>query len=202
MADFVIAYRPLKQFEGGWCKDPADRGGETYAGIARAFFPNWSGWIIIDQAKQHASYAQGANSFSKYLASIPELTAKVEAWYRAEWWDRLGLAALPQEAADEIFEEAVNLGKGGAGKKVQTVCNAFNRASNGQPLFVDLVLDGAIGPKTLSALSTILARRVDVKSLVHALNCMQGAHYLELAAKKASQRKFTSGWMSRTYDPK
>ena len=38
MADFLISYAPLKEFEGGWCNVRGDAGGETYAGIARNFF--------------------------------------------------------------------------------------------------------------------------------------------------------------------
>lgn len=42
-ADFNIAYNPVRTFEGDWCNVPGDKGGETYAGIARAFFPDWPG---------------------------------------------------------------------------------------------------------------------------------------------------------------
>ena len=37
MADFLKAYAPVRQWEGGWCNVPGDAGGENYAGIARAF---------------------------------------------------------------------------------------------------------------------------------------------------------------------
>lgn len=196
MADFAVAYAPLRQYEGGYSNNPADRGGETYAGIARNFFPGWSGWSVIDRWKR--SVGTRTSALNKALSTVPELRQMVEDWYRAEWWDRLGLTTLPQTLANEILEQAVNLGKGGAGKKVQTVCNAFN-FKGGSPLFSDLKVDGAIGPKTLSALRAILANRADEEALVHALNCMQGAHYLELAAKKPSQRQFTTGWMKRTH---
>lgn len=196
MAEFAQAYAPLKQYEGGYSNNAADRGGETYAGIARNFFPKWQGWPIIDRWKK--SVGTRASVLNRALSAVPELRSLVEEWYKAEWWDRLGLSTLPQALANEIFEQAVNLGKGGAGKKVQTVCNAFNYRS-GSPLFPDLKVDGAIGPKTLAALRAILADRADEAALVHALNCMQGAHYLELAAKKASQRQFTVGWMRRTH---
>lgn len=196
MADFATAYAPLAQYEGGYSNNAADRGGETYAGIARNFFPSWAGWPIVDKWKE--GVGTKPSKLNKALAAVPELRPLVEDWYRKEWWDRLGLATLPQALANEIFEQAVNLGKAGAGKKVQTVCNAFNY-QNGSALFPDLKVDGAIGPKTLSALHTILASRADEAALVHALNAMQGAHYLELAAKKASQRVFTTGWMKRTH---
>lgn len=202
MADFAIAYAPLKQFEGGYANVKADSGGETYAGIARNFWPGWKGWPVIDAAKSHPSYRQGSRAFSRHLATIPGLSNTVSDWYRAEWWDAMGLGDLPQQLAGEIFEEAVNMGRGGAGKLIQKMCNAFNYdKATGGPLFADLVVDGAIGPKTLTALSTLLRRRTNEAALVHALNCLQGAFYIGLAAGKASQRQFTDGWMTRTHNP-
>ena len=199
MADFATAYAPLARFEGGWCNVPGDRGGETYAGIARNFFPGWAGWPLIDRAKAHVSFREGTRAFSRHLATLPELGELVQSWYRTEWWDRLGLGSLPQALAGEIFEQAVNLGKSGAGKKVQLVCNAFNYSrATGRPLFDDLVVDGAIGPKTLKALTLLVARRSSEEALVRALNHMQGAHYVEMAARRPSQRKFVDGWMNRT----
>ncbi|MDE7371838.1 MAG: surface-binding protein [Desulfovibrio sp.] len=197
MADFATAYAPLAQYEGGYSNNAADRGGETYAGIARNFFPSWAGWRVIDKWKN--TVGTKPSVLNKALSTVAELRPLVEDWYRVEWWEKLGLGSLSQKVADEIFEQTVNLGKGGAAKKVQIVCNAYNFKS-GRPLFPDLKVDGAIGPKTLSALRTIIAsHKADEAALVHALNCMQGAHYLELAAKKPSQRVFTSGWMKRTH---
>lgn len=200
MAKFEIAYAPLKEFEGGYSNVAADRGGETYAGIARNFFGAWAGWPIVDAQK--ARVGTRASTLNKVLAAIPELQQMVADWYRTEWWDRLGLEALPQELANEIFEQSVNLGRGGAGKLVQTMCNAFNydKAAKGR-IFDDLKVDGAIGPKTLNALKVLVSRRTNEAALVHALNCLQGTHYLNLAANKSSQRIFTDGWMTRTHDP-
>lgn len=198
MADFAIAYKPVKDFEGQYSNDAADRGGETYCGIARNFFPKWPGWTILDREKRIA----GGNiaKMKKALLADGQISKLVDEWYRAEWWDRLGLGVLPQKLANEIFEQAINLGKGGAGKKVQLMCNAFNYKS-GAALFADLVVDGAIGPKTLASLQKIISSgKSDAAALAHALNCLQGAHYIELAAKKPSQRVFTVGWMKRTYD--
>lgn len=199
MADFLPAYARVCAYEGGWCNDPADRGGETYAGIARRFWPSWYGWSIIDTARSLPAFRQGATAFSRALSQIEELQTAVRNWYRAEWWDRLGLGSLPQDLAEEIFEQSVNLGKGGAGRKVQRVCNAFNYdKATGARLFPDLVEDGILGPKSLAALSTLLQRRTHEEALLHALNVMQAAHYIDLAAKNHSQRRFTDGWLKRT----
>lgn len=145
MAEFNIAYEPVKQFEGGYDNDPDDRGGETYAGIARNFFPGWKGWAIVDAAKARVARSRLTIELSKNA----ELQAYVAEWYRVEWWTRLGLEVLPQDLANEIFEQSVNLGKAGCGKKLQLICNAYNYSKNTkQALFNDLVVDGAIGPKT------------------------------------------------------
>ena len=196
MASFDIAYAPLNDFEGGYDNDPDDRGGETYAGIARNFFPAWSGWKLIDQIKKNAKSKTAINRACKVDHYLQDL---VRAWYKTQWFDALGLGELPQPLANEIFEQSVNLGKAGSGKKVQIICNAYNYLSGAKKLFTDLKVDGAIGPKTLAALKIILANKANAESLVHALNCMQGAHYLELAAKKFTQRKYTVGWMKRTH---
>lgn len=200
MAEFSAAYAPLKQFEGGWCDVHGDAGGETYAGIARNFFPDWEGWAVVDAAKKHSAYRQGAAAFSRHLAGLPGLEAMVAEWYRTQWWDRMQIAQFPQAVADELFEQAVNLGRGGAGRYLQRLCNAFNydKRSN-RPLFPELEEDGAAGPKTLAALAQVLAERADEADLVHALNCMQGAHYLQLAARSFQRRKFVDGWMRRTF---
>lgn len=201
MADFLQAYALVCGYEGRWVNDPSDKGGETYAGIARRFWPSWSGWTIIDAAKSLPAWRQGASAFSRSLARIDELQTAVRRWYQAEWWDRLGLSALPQALAEEIFEQSINLGRAGAGKKIQRVCNAFNYdKATGRRLFADLVVDGILGPKSLSALAALLRNRASEKALLHALNAMQAAHYIELAAKNYSQRRFTDGWLKRTGD--
>ncbi len=202
MADFLKAYKTIRQFEGGWCNVPGDTGGETYAGIARNFFPDWQGWALIDTEKTHTSYRQGAVAFSRRLASVPGLADMVADWYRSEWWEPMRLGRFPQSVADEIFEQSVNLGRGGAGKYLQRLCNALNydKCTNAR-LFPDLVEDGAVGPKTLAALATLLDQRTSDAVIVHALNGLQAAHYIGLGAKNFAHRRFVDGWLSRTHCP-
>ena len=196
MAKFEIAYEPVRGYEGGYSNDKNDRGGETYCGIARNFFPSWPGWQIVDREK---NIAGGNVAQMKRALEHTSINSFVDAWYKTEWWDKLGLEKLPQELANEIFEQSVNLGKAGCGKKVQQVCNAYNYVG-GAKIFDDLTLDGIIGPKTLAALAKIIDKnKANPGNLVHALNCMQGSHYIELACKTFSQRTFTVGWMKRTH---
>ena len=202
MADFLKAYEPVRQYEGGWCDVPGDAGGETYAGIARNFFPDWPGWKVIDEARQHVSFRSGARAFSKHLDSIPGLADMVTDWYRAEWWEPMHLARFPQSVADEIFEQSVNLGRAGAGRYLQRLCNALNYDKRTDArLFPDLMEDGAVGPKTLAALAALLEQRASDTAIVHALNGLQAAHYIGLGAKNFAHRKFMDGWLSRTHCP-
>lgn len=199
MAKFEISYKLVLEYEGGYSNDANDRGGETYCGIARNFFPKWRGWKYVDQAKNE--YGTRSNTLTKQLRGIEDLQDAVAEWYQEEWWDKLKLSKLSQELANEIFEQSINLGKAGHGKLLQQLINAFNyNPSTDGTLFTDLVVDGAIGPKTLEALSVVLAKRTDGKTFTHALNCLQGNHYINLASKKVSQRAFLRGWLTRTYD--
>ena len=201
MADFKTAYKLVLDYEGEYSNDANDRGGETYCGIARNFFPKWRGWKYVDNAK--SKYGTKPSVLSKNLKGIADLQEAVSEWYKEEWWDKLKLDNLSQTLANEMFEQSINLGKGGHGKLLQMLINAFNYdPKTNKAIFTDLVVDGAVGPKTLNALATILARRTDEKTFAHALNCLQGYHYINLSANKVSQRAFLRGWLTRTYDEK
>ena len=49
MADFLQAFESMIRNEGGYKLHSAegDRGGMTYAGIARNFHPTWPGWAAM-----------------------------------------------------------------------------------------------------------------------------------------------------------
>ena len=76
MADFKTAYDRTSKFEGGYSNDEADRGGETFAGIARVYHENWLGWKIIDQYKTVTSDTKTLNkvllSFHHHSKNKPQ----------------------------------------------------------------------------------------------------------------------------------
>lgn len=190
MADFQIAQRVLGGFEGGYSNDPSDKGGETYKGIARKFHPHWPGWAIIEAAKR-------LSSFPGNLAGNTVLDGMVLDFYRAEFWSPFQLDALPQSLATEIYEQAVNRGKGGVTMDIQTACNALNHDKRTRaPFFPDLKVDGGFGNKTAQAVKTLVANGDELLLLVM-LNGLQAAHYINTAAGEPSQRKFTRGWLTR-----
>ena len=94
MADFLPAFEAMIQNEGGYVLHnvEGDRGGMTYAGIARNMNPQWPGWPLID-AKQDVS-AQMVRDF-----------------YRANYWQPImGDRISSQKIAQAIFDFNVNAG--------------------------------------------------------------------------------------------
>ena len=67
----------------------------------------------------------------------------------------------------------------------------FNKQGN---LYNDIIVDGDIGPGTLSALAAFLQFR-DELTLIKALNCLQGAFYIELAERREKDESFVYGWL-------
>lgn len=180
MANFDEAFDQTMGNEGGYTNDPDDAGGETYRGIARNYHPSWSGWNIIDDTKPNID--------------DDEMDQYVREFYKANFWDRLRLDEFEdQDIANEMFDTAVNMGVGRAGKFLQECLNYLNR---NESLFNDLVVDGMVGPATLSALNEIMSHN-DEDTLIVMLNVCQGRHYMEYMKKSPTQEKFARGWFSR-----
>ena len=126
MADFEPAFERTLRNEGGFTltDSPGDRGGQTYAGIARNFHPEWSGWALVDAGR---------------LGSR-ELTQAVREFYRSQVWNRLGCDSIASQAiAETVYDFAVNAGVVTSAKLAQLV--------------VGVLPDGGIGPKSLAALN-------------------------------------------------
>lgn len=128
MADFQPAFDRMIENEGGYrlTSISNDRGGQTYAGIARNFHPDWPGWKIIDR-----------NDMGNM-----ELTYLVHDFYKAQFWDRICGDDIQKNAiAAAIFDFAVNAGVATAAKLAQLTAGE--------------IPDGRIGPKTIAALNAM-----------------------------------------------
>ena len=196
MAEFEAALEKLLKMEGGWCEVPGDRGGETYCGISRKNWPFWDGWRFIARAKTHHSFEEGPEIFTAYLSTLPGLQRQVEEFYRSKFWKKACCETMPQELAEEVFEQAVNMGVFRAVLHLQKTLNAMNFC-DGQPIFEDLEEDGVLGVHTKAAVE-LLPRKRSVQDLLSILNHLQAVRYVNLAAAQLSQRKFLRGWMTRT----
>jgi len=92
MADFTQAYERTTLNEGGYVltNHAGDRGGQTYAGIARKYHPDWSGWAAIDRGETPA-------------------TSLVRDFYRENFWEPVkGDQINDQRTAETIYDFGVN----------------------------------------------------------------------------------------------
>lgn len=171
---------PLIGREGGYSDNPADSGGETMFGITKAV------------ARE--------NGYAGPMAAMTRDQAK--AIYRAKFWAKPGLylvAPLSPRIAEELLDTGVNAGTGTAGIFLQRALNALNRGGVDYP---DLKVDGGIGPATAGALKAFLAKRGTAGEAVmlKALNCLQGARYVELAEAREKDEAFVYGWIANRVD--
>lgn len=105
MADFMPAFERMLTNEGGYVLHEVqdDKGGQTFAGIARNRWPNWSGWSIIDQGGE------------------PQADL-VRGFYRANFWTAMRLDEIKnQDVARMLFDFGINSGVGTAVKLAQIV---------------------------------------------------------------------------------
>lgn len=136
MAEFNPAFEKMIRNEGGYVlhQVSGDKGGMTYAGIARNYHSSWGGWRLIDSNQLDA----------------PELTGLVKTFYQDNFWQKMkGDEITQQPIAETLFDFAVNAGHRTAVKLAQLV--------------VDTTPDGAIGPITLKALNEMSAEDFDVR---------------------------------------
>jgi len=185
MADFKIAYNLTMGHEGGYSNDPADRGGETYKGVARKFWSGWNGWEIIDPMK-------AKSDFPKCLDANAELMSRTMQFYKVNFWDKLKCdVVIDQDVANELFDTSVNMGVSTAGKFLQEALNLLNRNQQSYP---DVVIDGAIGDLTLLTLN----KHKNPKAVHRTLNGLQFVRYRDICKNDPTQEKFFYGWLNRT----
>lgn len=174
-----ILINDLIDLEGGYSNRPSDAGGETKYGITKAV------------ALQYG-YTGLIKDISRDLATDI---------YEKKYWKplkldnfvSLGFAVL----AREIFDIGVNCGISRAAEFLQRCLNVFNNQGKYYP---DLLLDGSVGDKTINAFKSFMVLREGKggeKILLRALNCLQGAHYLELAEKRQKDESNVYGWFDK-----
>jgi lysozyme family protein len=155
--------------EGGYVNDPADSGGETNFGVTIA--------------------VARANGYEGSMIDMPKSVAF--DIYATQYWDAMSgdeLVELSEAVATEVIDTAVNMGTGRAGRFLQRSLNVLSKGES-------LKVDGQVGPATVRALRSYLWRGRDEKTLVKALDCLQGAFYIELAERREKDERFVYGWL-------
>jgi lysozyme family protein len=180
MAIFNSAFKITMGNEGGYANNPNDNGGETYAGIARNFWPNWGGWPAVDQAV--STHPQNINAT---LAADSAVQTEVQSFYKQNFWDVISLDNLnSQQLANQLFDTAVNMGTGIASRFLQ---QAINNIIPGK-----LVVDGIVGPQTIAA-----ANGIPLEALYNQVIALRKQRYLNIIKQNPSQAQFQNSWFSR-----
>ncbi len=162
--------------EGGYVDDPNDLGGAT----------NWG--ITEKVAREHGYTGDMRDLPRETAASIYSSTYYIKPGYA-----RVGIHS--PKIAYVLTDMGVNMGPGVASRFLQRSLNVLSRQGRD---YDPPVADGAIGPKTLAALEAYLDRRgkQGVTVLSRALNCLQGARYIEISESRPENQAFTFGWLA------
>lgn len=175
MADFYTTFAQyILPNEGYFANLTGDPGGETYSGVARNIFPNWSGWYWVDQYVN----AKGGLTNMNNNEQIPNADGAVRDFYNDLWNQNFMNQIKDQNVANILFDFIVNSGSRLATKHVQALVGA--------------VQDGIIGPATVS-----LINQQNPIDLFNAIKDDRASFYTQLASKSKEYANFLSGWMNR-----
>jgi lysozyme family protein len=192
MAAFERCLNILLNTEGGYSNHELDSGKETYRGISRKFWPDWKGWLIIDEYREH-------KLFPKLLELDEDLQKLVSIFYEENFWKAskaYAVAVYDVNAAFRLFDFAVNAGIPVACKQFQIVCNTLNWW-NKAPLYPSkLAIDGDIGSNTQRAFKMVIEKRGPEVFLDY-FKATQLNHYTRIIEKKPNQSVFAYGWAKR-----
>lgn len=163
--------------EGGYVNNPADKGGPTNWGITQA-----------------VARAHGYTGDMKDLTRQQALNILESDYWEGPRFNQV--SDVSNAIAVELADTGVNMGPSVAAKFLQRALNVFN---NQGKLYPDIVADGQIGPRTITALQSFLSARSrdGEKVMLKALNSLQGARYIELAEARPVNETFAYGWFER-----
>lgn len=173
MADFLTAFNITSEKEGGYSNRGADRGGETYRGISRKNWPEWRGWVIIDEYNKKTKLLQG-----QYIKS-EKLDGLVQVFFYEHFWKPIhGDKINNQSIANVLYDWRITSGYH-AVKAIQKV--------------VGEVADGIIGPKTLASINAGWQEQI-----FNQLVKIRAKFYNDIVLRDESQRANLNGWLNRT----
>jgi len=161
MADPKIAIEAVLAIEGGYTNDPNDPGGETKFGICKREYPE----LDISSLTKEQAY---------------------EIYIR-DYWNKCRLSEfVNQKIANEVFEQAVNLGWKRASLILQEALYYMGK---------NIKVDGWVGPKTIEAVNSIPDREIPL--LLKFLNGIQFCYYRSIVRRNPKLKKFIRGWVNK-----
>lgn len=171
----------VADIEGGYVDDPSDSGGATRYGVT-------------ERLARRYGY-QGS------MRKLPK--SKATRIAKEEFWDNMLLDQVEEIfplVAAEMFDTAYNTGHERAVRFLQRSLNGLNRRGRD---YDDLVVDGRMGRRTLAAARQYkMVRQTKAEGvLFKALDCLQGAFYIELVERREKDEKFLFGWLDHRTGP-
>lgn len=160
---FEKAFNYTIGHEGRYVNDPDDPGGETNYGISKRSYPH---------------------------VDIKNLTIEgAKEIYHSDFWLKLSCDKLLADAAVELFDTSVNMGRHRGSLIFQEAINLTNRDERD---YNNIVVDGNIGPATIRAFNLNKYK----KALVNVMNILQGEFYINLMRRNETREKYI-GWFNR-----
>ena len=187
--NFKIANVFTQKWEKGYVNHPNDPGGATYNGVSLRFLKQTktdiNGDGVIDAKDILDLYRR------KDQAKVDEIFFK--AFWRDPALDQF--PSLPLQVC--LYDTNVNTGRTQTAKFLQRACNAFDGSTK-------LVVDGKIGPKTLSAVKTFIAKGYGLS--VSRLFVVERMDFHTMLCDNSpyrdgrDYRPFAKGWANRVND--
>jgi lysozyme family protein len=178
---FDDAFKIVLGFEGGYSNDPSDKGSETNYGITAS---------TLESAKTKGWVPSNVTIRNLKLDHAKTI-------YKKGYWDVVKADSLPHPLDLIIFDMAVNHGPSAAVKLLQESLNSILKAGP------SLVVDGIMGPKTLTAVKDVvsmdhnmwlqpnaLVRYLCIDVLMNRVEL-----YTSIIASDRTQEKFFKGWI-------
>ena len=140
----------ILQHEGGYLNDSSDSGGRTYKGISENNFPNWKGWKIINK---HEPLKRGE------FIKDEDLDEEIFNFYLVHFYYKLNLDQINNlYISAHLLDHGVNAGISNGVKCLQRALNDI--------LSIDIIVDGKIGPVTISEINnsnpkTLLSKLIE-----------------------------------------
>lgn len=161
--------------EGGYSAPiPGDKGGETYRGIARNYFPRWDGWKILDQYKPITH---------NRIINNPVLETKVRNFYVINFYKPLCIECIiNSQIAAHLYCHGVNAGLIGAAKLLQKSINIVCSST--------IAVDGKVGNITLS-----YCNGKNADAIANQFIAERERYYRKIAT--GAKTKFLKGWINR-----
>ena len=167
MSDFDRIFDIVVGSEGGYTDNPADPG-------------NWTGGRVGAGECRGTKFGISAGAYPEL--DIAGLTLdQARSLYRSEYWDRIDGDRLPASIALLVFDAAINNGIGHAVRWLQQAAS--------------IAQDGVIGPETLQAIGSVVAKPDGGAGLCAELL----AQRLTFMTSLPTWKSFGLGWARRLF---